>query len=150
MKKLVYPALFAIIGLTLMAQTPSTNAPAPAPAAPAKMPTTIFDWDQMHVETKPNGERRDVFDAPTTTLDKVHCHITTLKPGENSGAPRLHLQEEIIIVKEGTVEATFDGQTKIVGPGSVIFFAANATTRLRNAGDSPCTYTVINYYPSKN
>ena len=60
--------------------------------------------------------------------------------------PRRHLQEEVIIVKEGLVEANWDGQAKTGGPGSVIFFAAGATTFLRNAGPTPCTYIVIYYY----
>ncbi|HLX69301.1 MAG TPA: cupin domain-containing protein [Verrucomicrobiae bacterium] len=111
-----------------------------------KLPSTVFDWEKMKVETVTNGVRRTVFDAPTTTLDKIHCHITTLNPGQNSGAPRRHLQEEVIVIKEGLVEATADGHKQTVGPGSVIFFAANAVTCLRNAGDGPATYTVINYY----
>lgn len=112
----------------------------------AKLTSAAYDWGKLPVITTPKGVRRDVFDGPTTTLDKAHCHITTLNPGENSGEPRLHLQEEIIIVKEGTVEATFDGRTQTVGPGSVFFFAANAVTRLRNAGPTPCTYIVVYYH----
>jgi mannose-6-phosphate isomerase-like protein (cupin superfamily) len=112
----------------------------------ANLPSAVYDWETMPVIPTPNGVRRDVFDGPTTTLDKAHCHITTLNVGENSGEPRRHLQEEIIIVKEGTVEATFDGKTQTVGPGSIFFFAANAVTRLRNAGPTPCTYIVIYYY----
>ena len=49
-------------------------------------------------------------------------------------------------MKEGTVEANFDGQVRTAGPGSVIFFAAHATTFLRNPGATPATYTVIYYY----
>jgi|SRR5436190_5202594 len=114
--------------------------------APPKLPSTIFDWEKMKSETTTNGVRRTVFDAPTATLDKIHCHITTLNSGANSGDPRRHLQEEVIIVKEGTVEATVDGRTETVGPGSVIFFAANAVTRLRNVGNGPATYTVVCYF----
>jgi hypothetical protein len=44
------------------------------------------------------------------------------------------------------VEATFDGKIQMAGPGSIFFFAANAVTRLRNAGDTPATYVVIYYY----
>jgi quercetin dioxygenase-like cupin family protein len=87
-----------------------------------------------------------VFDGVTATLDKIHCHITTLNPGQNSGEPRKHLQEEVLIVKEGQVEAHLDGKVQTVGPGSILFFAANAVTRLRNAGDTPCTYVVLYYY----
>jgi mannose-6-phosphate isomerase-like protein (cupin superfamily) len=112
----------------------------------ANLPSTVYDWETMPVIPTPKGVRRDVFDGPTTTVDKAHCHITTLSVGENSGEPRRHLQEEIIIVKEGTVEATFDGKTQTAGPGSIFFFAANAVTRLRNAGTTPCTYIVVYYF----
>jgi uncharacterized cupin superfamily protein len=116
------------------------------PASPTKLTSSVYDWEKMPVIPTPKGERRDVFDGPTATLDKAHCHITTLNPGENSGEPRRHLQEEIIIVKEGMVEATFDGKIQMAGPGSIFFFAANAVTRLRNAGATPCTYIVVYYY----
>ncbi len=125
----------------LAAQSPAT---VKAPAE--KLASGVFEWDKLKVEPNNLGVRRPVFDGPTTTLDRLHCHITTLNPGERSGEPRLHLQEEIIIVKEGTVEANFDGQVRTAGPGSVIFFAAHATTFLRNAGTTPATYTVIYYY----
>ena len=39
---------------------------------------------------------------------------------------------------------SLDGTTTNVGPGSVLFFAAGAVTRLRNAGAAPATYVVIN------
>jgi uncharacterized cupin superfamily protein len=100
----------------------------------------------MPAEPTPNGMRRSLFDGPTATLDKLHCHITTLNPGQTSGEPRLHLQEEVLIVKEGLVEASIDGKTQTAGPGSVFFFASKATTRLRNAGDTPATYIVVYYY----
>ena len=38
-----------------------------------------------------------------------------------------------------------DGQAQIAGPGAIIYFAAHATTFLRNAGDTPATYYVIYY-----
>jgi mannose-6-phosphate isomerase-like protein (cupin superfamily) len=141
MKKFLYSIVLAVLGFTLIAQVTETK-----PAAPAKLSSTIFDWEKMQVVPTTNGVRRTLFDAPTATLDKLNCHITTLNPGQVSGAPRLHLQEEVIIVKEGTIEATYDGHSQTVGPGSIIFFASHATTCLRNSGKVPATYTVIYYY----
>jgi XRE family transcriptional regulator, regulator of sulfur utilization len=132
---------------TLSAQTKEI---APTMSSNAtKLVSTVYDWEKMQPVPMSNGVRRAVFDGPTTTLDKINCHITTLNPGEVSGPPRLHLQEEVIIVKEGTIEATYDGHSKAVGPGSVIFFASHATTRLRNPGKVPATYTVVYYYTPK-
>ena len=141
MKSLLTLAAFAAFSSALCAQSS-----APATPPPEKLASNVFDWDKLKVEPTKTGARRTVLDGATTALDKLHCHITTLNPGERSGEPRVHLQEEVIIVKEGTVEANFDGQVRTAGPGSVIFFAAHATTFLRNPGATPATYTVIYYY----
>src|SRR5581483_8471978 len=111
-----------------------------------RLASGVYDWEKMAVTPNAKGVRRAVFDGATATVDKIHCHITTLNPGEKSGEPSKHLQEEVIIVKEGTVEANWDGKSETGGPGSFIFFAAGATTFLRNAGSTPCTYTVFYYY----
>lgn len=137
---------FLLLRASGLAADTAKAAAAPAPAAPPKLASDLFAWEKLPVATLPTGVRRAVFDGPTTTLDKIHCHISTLNPGQRSGEPRKHLQEEVIIVKEGTLEANFDGVAKTGGPGSVIFFAAGATTFLRNAGDTPVTYVVIYYY----
>jgi quercetin dioxygenase-like cupin family protein len=136
------PVAIAVIAV-LALMTPFANADT---QPVGNLASAAYEWEALPVVKTPKGVRRDVFDGPTATLDKAHCHITTLNPGENSGEPRLHLQEEIIIVKEGTVEATFDGKTQTVGPGSIFFFASNAVTRLRNAGDTPATYIVVYYH----
>ena len=124
----------------------SAQTPDAAKSPPGALVSTVFDWSKLKPTQTADGERRDVFDGPTSTLDKIHCHITTLKPGADSGAPRRHLQEEVIIVKEGQVEAHIDGRVQTAGPGSIFFFAANAVTRLRNASDSPATYIVLYYF----
>ncbi|MBL9200653.1 MAG: cupin domain-containing protein [Opitutaceae bacterium] len=141
MKSSIRLAAFAAL-VTVAAMSAADSAMAPA----AKLTSSVYDWRQLVPTPTANGVRRDVFDGPTTTLDKMHCHITTLNPGKDSGEPRKHLQEEVLIVKEGLVEAHIDGKTQTAGPGSVFFFAASAVTRLRNAGATPCTYIVIYYY----
>ena len=50
-----------------------------------------------------------------------------------------------MIVKEGTVESLVNGELKRVGPGSIIFQAANQMHGLRNVGDGPATYHVIKW-----
>jgi XRE family transcriptional regulator, regulator of sulfur utilization len=140
MKKLFCSAIFATLCCNLMAQTNS-----PTPASSEKLTSAVYNWEKMKPTVVTNGVRRALFDGPTATVDKLHCHITTLNPGEVSSAPHLHLQEEIIIVKEGTVEAFFDGKTEIAPAGSVIFFNSHAVTQLRNPGKVPATYTVVYY-----
>lgn len=144
MKIFLCSVAFVALCSTLSAQTKEI---APTMSSnTTKLASAVYDWEKMQPTVVSNGVRRTVFDGPTATLDKINCHITTLNPGQVSGEPRLHVQEEVIVVKDGTIEATYDGHSETVGPGSVIFFASHATTRLRNPGKVPATYTVIYYY----
>jgi mannose-6-phosphate isomerase-like protein (cupin superfamily) len=127
-------------------KTPGAANPAPVASPEPKLGTTVFVPSQLAVEKRPNGTRRAVLDAPTATLDRLHTHITTLNAGEKSGEPRLHLQEEVIIVTEGTIIAHFDGQKREAPAGSVIFFQSNAVTYLENPGPKPATYYVVYYH----
>ena len=113
--------------------------------ATAVLGSTLFDWAALTATPNRTGEVRRVVRAPTATLDELEIHITTLKPGEESHPPHQHLNEEILIVKEGTVEALVDGQLKRGGPGSLIFQASNKLHNIRNVGTSPATYHVINW-----
>ena len=133
---------FALPALCLPVVSPAGA----APAAEGKLASGVFAVDQLPLIPTPVGVRREVFEAPTATVDKTHCHVTTLNAGASSGAARKHLQEEIIIVKEGTVEANWDGQSRVAKAGDVIFFAANAVTYLHNIGTAPATYYVVYYF----
>ncbi len=83
--------------------------------------------------------------APTATLDELEIHITTLRPGETPHPPHKHPDEELLVVKEGTVESLVNGELKRIGPGSIIFQAANQLHSIRNVGDGPATYHVIKW-----
>jgi quercetin dioxygenase-like cupin family protein len=106
--------------------------------------STVFNWDDLKVRTTPNGERRDVANNATATLSVFECHITTLNPGRSSHEPHRHSQEELILVKDGTVEVHINGKTRVAGPGSVFFYASNDAHAVRNVGESRATYWVIN------
>ena len=109
------------------------------------MGSSVFDWNMISVKQTKTGSVRQFFRAPTATLDELECHVTTLNPGESPHPPHRHPDEELIIVKEGTVEALVNGEIKRVGPGSVIFQASNQMHGLRNVGNGPATYHVIRW-----
>lgn len=143
MKPCLVPALL-LVGAALGA-LPAIAAEAKAPPAPRpKMGSTVFNWDKLVVRTTPNGERRDVANHATPTLAVFECHITTLNPGAASHEPHRHPQEELILVKEGTLEVHINGQLQTAGPGSTFFYASNDMHRVRNVGTTRATYWVIN------
>ena len=122
------------VGITL-AQSKKTN-----------MPSSVFDWNAIEAKPTKTGARREFFDAPTATLDRFECHVTTINPGEAPHDPHRHPEEELIIVKEGTIEAMQNGVIKRAGPGSMIFEASNDFHGLRNVGQTPATYHVIKWF----
>lgn len=109
------------------------------------MGSSVFDWNKIPIVQTKTGSSRQFFRAPTATLDELECHVTTLNPGESPHPPHKHPDEELIIVKEGTVEALVNGEKQRVGPGSVIFQASNQLHGLKNVGDGPATYHVIRW-----
>ena len=135
------PVFLAALGLAAGAVILAEEA-APSPKV---MGSTVFDWAQLPVHKSPKGESRRVCQAPTATLDELEIHITTLNPGEQAHPPHQHPDEELLIVKEGTVEALANGEWQRVGPGSVIFQASNQLHAIRNVGDTPATYHVIKW-----
>jgi mannose-6-phosphate isomerase-like protein (cupin superfamily) len=113
------------------------------PSAKPVMGSAAIDWNSIEVKTNQTGSVRKFFEAPTPTLELFECHVTTLNPNESSHPPHRHPEEEVIIVREGTVETLVNGEWKRVGPGSVIFNASNVEHALRNVGSSPAVYHVF-------
>jgi quercetin dioxygenase-like cupin family protein len=114
-----------------------------------EMSSAIFDWETIKAKTTNVGEVRQFFQAPTSTLNELELHVTTLNPGEAPHAPHQHPDEELVIIREGTVESTVNGITKRIGPGSVIFQASNQLHGLRNVGTTRAVYHVIKWKTDK-
>jgi quercetin dioxygenase-like cupin family protein len=137
-----------IVGLLAMPSTLSVAAMA-AGEQPILGPT-VFHWDEMKAVKTEKGEVRSLCKTPTATLDQLEMHVTTLNPGLESHPPHRHVNEELIILREGECETLSDGKWVKVGPGSVVFNASNSLHGFRNIGAAPATYHVINWSPNKD
>jgi XRE family transcriptional regulator, regulator of sulfur utilization len=104
-----------------------------------------FDWKDMKAVATPTGEVRSLYKGPTATLPELELHVTTLNPGTTSHPPHHHVNEELVIIREGTVETLSGGKWIRLGPGSVIFNASDSLHGLRNVGTTPAVYHVINW-----
>ena len=107
--------------------------------------STAWKWSDIPVRDTDVGQYRQVVRQPTRTLEELEMHITTLKPHTASHAPHTHPNEEMVIVKEGTLQAHVNGKEIVLGPGSVMFFASMQPHAVQNIGDTPATYHVINW-----
>ena len=127
--------------VVVAAALPQSPQPAVAP-----LHSQVFDWNSLVPTEARTGSRRAVFDAPTGTLDRLHGHITTLNPGENTGPLHRHPQEEVVIIKEGTLEVNIDGRKQVAGAGSIVFFGVNENENMTNVGPAPATYLVLQWF----
>ena len=112
---------------------------------PAVLGPAVWDWNKLAVQKTDVGELRNLFRQPTATLAELEMHVTTLNPGLASHPPHQHPNEELVIIDKGMVETLSGGKWERLGPGSVIFNASNSPHALRNVGDTPATYHVVNW-----
>jgi quercetin dioxygenase-like cupin family protein len=146
-KKTMITRRDAVLGLLAMPGSLSAFAAA-APEQPIMGPT-VFNWKDMKPVKTKTGEVRSLCKSPTATLDQLEMHVTTLNPGETSHPPHKHVNEELIIIREGECETLSSGKWVKAGPGSVVFNASNSLHGFRNIGTTPAVYHVINWSPNK-
>ena len=104
----------------------------------------VFDYDQMKARTNPNGtESRMVFNGTLATGESVGAHESMQPAG--TVPPRLHKiqHSEFIVIQQGTVEFEHDGKAERAGPGSILYVTPDTEHAVKNIGDGPAKYVVI-------
>ncbi|MEO5682280.1 MAG: cupin domain-containing protein [Chitinophagaceae bacterium] len=100
----------------------------------------LMDWNEPAVSTTDKGERRQFFNHATALFNKFDMHVTTLNKGEVSHPPHTHLEEEIIIVRQGNISMQIGDQFYPAKPGDLIFLSSGVPHALQNTGKLPTTY----------
>jgi quercetin dioxygenase-like cupin family protein len=139
LRRLPLKLALVALALSLCSLTRAETAAQPEPV----LTSTIFEWDKLPVTKTATGERREIVEGRTPTLAQFRSHITTLNPGTPWSNLDKHTDEEIVIVKEGTLEYEINGHLQKAGPGAVILLVAGEVHRSRNAGTTPVTYIVF-------
>ena len=118
-------------------------AAAGARAEDGALPSKAYKFEDLPVKKNGANISRAVFDGKTHTGYHVDIHITELGPGEQPHPPHHHVHEEMIMIKDGTMEVTINGRASTVGPGSVAYVASNEEHGWRNVGSGRALYFVI-------
>lgn len=132
------PILSAV--LLVLASAAVAQSADPNPLAVSR----VFAYDQVTPKTAPNGAvGRNVFTGTLTTGEAVAVHETTQPAGTVPNPPHRIHHSEVIVVREGTLEFDHDGQAERAGPGSVIYVALGTLHSVKNIGDGPASYVVV-------
>lgn len=109
-----------------------------------KVESKAYNWNDLPPTKDENRIRRQYLDGRTTLIKNLEIHTSTVEAGEAPHPPHTHDdQEELVIVKEGSLKATIKDQSKVLGPGSVIYIMPREEHGFVNAGKTPCTYYII-------
>jgi len=148
MKQFAGSLLIALFSAFATAQ-PTVAEPTSVSYAPPTVTTalgsTFVDWSSLRFKVTPVGLYCGVFEQPTPSLEKLEVHVTTLNPGMASHTPHHHPWEEMLLIKEGSVEVSINGKLQTAGPGCLVFVASHDAHNVTNRGDRPATYYVINF-----
>jgi len=132
------PRLSAL--LFAFAAVAAAQSAGPSPLANSR----VFAYDQMPVRTGANGAvSRSVFTGSLATGEAVAVHETTQPAGTIPNAPHRIQHSEVIVVREGTIEFDHDGKAERAGPGSVVYVAFGTLHSVKNVGDGPASYVVV-------
>lgn len=110
----------------------------------------LYFWDEFPVKKSDLKEGRAILEGTSPHLEYIEMHATTQKPGAIPGPAHANKDiEECIIVREGTMKITIEGESKILGPEGVILLMPQQMHQMENVGDSDLTYYVIRYRSKK-
>ena len=113
------------------------------PAAPEKLSSHAYRYEDLPVRKTANGASRQVLKGLTHSGWQVDIHESELAPGASPHAPHQHVHEEIVFLRDGQLEVTIMGEVTQCGTGSVIYFASNQLHGFRNNGTSIARYDVL-------
>lgn len=112
-----------------------------AVAQPAKKLANVTLGEQQSKLTKePYGDLRIYFEGPTDQIKSMTAGSLKLKAGMSPHPPHTHPEEEFMVITEGTGEIFVDGKTTQVGPGVMMYCAANKPHGIKNTGKIPLLF----------
>lgn len=91
---------------------------------------------------RPGRSRRVVclMGQPTNFLGRLHAHLTEMDPGQGYDAHRDRYDVAIIVIS-----GQLDTGGEVIGPGTVLYYAAGVLHGLRNVGEEIVRYLVIEF-----
>lgn len=107
-------------------------------------PIQLFNITALYPEREKLFSTNKLFENKTCYLDKLHCHLTTLKPG---GGYKAHKDKYDVAI------VTFSGELKTLGkvikPYSVIYYPAGKKHGMQNASNITAKYIVFEFHSSR-
>lgn len=103
----------------------------------------MYRYEDLKVEVNGPNRGRAILAGETHAGVAIELHETELAPGQMPHPAHHHVHEEMILVREGTMEVTIAGKSATLGPGSVGYVASGEEHGWRNVGTDRARYFVL-------
>ena len=110
------------------------------PVLGAKLPDGTMDEKKAKLTREPFGDLRIYYEGATDQLKSMTAGSLRLNAGASPHPPHSHPEEEFMLITEGTGEMTVDGKPVKVGPGVMMYCAANKLHGIVNTGKTPLLF----------
>jgi len=114
----------------------------PAPGYTIKNCVTAFD--PAKVEKTAVGYQ--FWFADTALADRKTVKLSVVGPHLATHSPHRHAEDEFFFILEGSAEYLLDGETRVVGPQTLLYCPSWHLHGIRNVGSSVLKYLVIKKY----
>jgi mannose-6-phosphate isomerase-like protein (cupin superfamily) len=115
----------------------------------AHLPSGVYVFADLPVRRTANLEYRPIIQGQTIDACNFSVHESSLAPNSEPHPPHRHKGEEMFLLLDGTLEVTINGSASRVTRGSVAFIGSSDEHGIRNVGEKPAKYYVIELGPQK-
>ena len=113
------------------------------------LPSGVYVFSDLPVRRSANLEYRPILQGRTIDACDFSVHESSLAPNHEPHPPHHHKGEEMFLILDGTLEVTINGTPSRVTRGSVAFIGSGDEHGIRNVGEKPAKYYVIELGPQK-
>jgi len=117
----------------------------PASKQAKKDKTLYAGIDTIKIIKTPDGVRRNISNKATSSLRNLDIHLATIKADFDGLEPDTYKEEEIVVMKKGTVFGSLGGKSYRFGQGSILFLTNEDQVKISNGGENDCEYYVIRW-----
>ena len=116
----------------------------------AEVASGVYVWEDLTFKPGQMRAGKRFMEGSSPHFEYLEIHTTTQQAGARPAPP--HTQdniEELIIVKEGLMKMTMDGESQTLGAGSVVLIPPLVEQSMENVGQGPLAYYVIMFRSKK-
>jgi mannose-6-phosphate isomerase-like protein (cupin superfamily) len=113
------------------------------------VPSKVYVFDQLPLRHANAVDYRSIVDGKTVDGCRFAVHESALAPNQEPHPPHHHNGEEMFLMIDGMLEVTINGKASRITKGSVAFIGSGDEHGIRNVGDIPAKYFVIELGPQR-